>query len=423
MFYHLFLNPLSRFPGPRHLAASRLFLTRRLLNGTQAHWIARLHEEYGPIVRVAPDQLSFTDERAWNDVCGSTPAAKYGMEKDERLNELVGGETLNPDPNISKADQKHTQMRRAFAPGLTKAALRQQEYLIQGHVNELIDEVKTRGLCGQKPINVVDMYNFLAYNIFSNLFLGESLDLLKDDKYVPWVHSMLGFARATIAMGALQHYFVMRYILAFIIKRFGKKPRDAFMNVCFERFDRRVQRKTDHPDLFYFATKEKKASQLPLKDMREFSPFLMIAGGETTPTLLSGLTNFLLTHPEKMARLTKEVRGAFQSDEDITMANLFKLEYLNACIEEALRVYPPIAAGVERVVPRGGAPVAGHHIPGGTVVLVPDLAMFHYSKNFARPKEFIPERWLPDAGEEFAKDRHQCHKPFSVGPHACFGQE
>lgn len=154
-------------------------------------------------MRVAPDQLSFTDERAWSDIGGSTPAAKYGMPKDERLNDLVGGDTINPNPTKSKSEQKHTQMRSAFAPGLTKAALRQQDPLIQKHVNEFIDEVRIRGSSGQQPLNIVEMFNFLAYNIFSDLFLGDPFNLFKDPTYVPWVHSIKGFAKATMSMGSL----------------------------------------------------------------------------------------------------------------------------------------------------------------------------------------------------------------------------
>ncbi|KAL2071170.1 hypothetical protein VTL71DRAFT_12405 [Oculimacula yallundae] len=426
IIYNLFFSPLRKYPGPRSAAVSRLFITNHLLRGTQVYWLRDLHKKYGHIVRVAPDQLSFTDERAWLDINGSTPAAKYGMPKDERLNDLVGGDTINPDSSKSRAEQKHTQMRKAFAPGLTKSALKQQNQLIQGHVNELMDVISERGCFGETPVDLVEMFNFVAYNIFSDLLLGESFDLFKNPTYVPWVHSIKGFAMATMRMGSLQHFAIARYVLAFIITRFGKKYRDAFMDVCFERFDARMARKSEHPDLMFFATAEKKRrgeQQLPIKDMRDFSPFLMLAGGETTPTLLSGLIFCLLNHPDKLSRLIDEVRTSFEGDQDITMEKVFGLEYLNVCIDETLRIYPPIAAGVERVVPKGGAPIAGHIVPGKTIVLVPTYATHHQPLNFTSAGEFIPERWLPDAGTEFLSDRKNACRAFSVGPHACFGQE
>jgi cytochrome P450 len=423
IIYNLFLNPLSKYPGPRRCAVSRLFVTYQLLRGTQVQWIHELHQKYGQVVRVAPDQLSFTDERAWADICGSTRAAPYGMPKDERLNDLVGGETINPDATKSRAEQKHSQLRQAFAPALTKSALRKQEEVIHSHVDSLIQEVLHRGQAGKEPLNMVDMFNFTAYNIFSDLFLGDPFDLFADPKYRPWVHSTHNFAKATIAMGALQHFGVVRYILAFIIRHFGKKHRDAFMSVCVDRFDRRAARQTDRPDLFHFATSGKKQHQFPLKDMRDFSPFLMIAGGETTPTSLSGILFHLLHQPEKFERLVHEIRSSFKTDEEMSMDKVFQLKYLTACIDEGLRVYPPVPAGLERVVPKGGAPIAGEIIPGGTVVLVPHYAMFHDKRNFTLPDEFLPERWLLDADPEFAKDRKNALQPFSVGPHSCFGKE
>lgn len=348
------------------------------------------------------------------------------MPQDKRLNELIGGDTINPDPNKSKAEQKHTQMRRAFAPGLTKTALRQQGSLIERHVNELIDEIKIRSSSGIQAVDVVDMYNFLAYNIFSDLFVGDPFNLFKDSTHVPWVHSTKGFAKATTSMAALQNYTLARYFLAFFIRRYGAKYRDAFTQPALERFDRRAADKSNtRPDLFHFATTEKKKDQqLPFEDMRNFSPFLMLAGGETTPSVLSGLTYCLASHPDKLARLVKEIRSTFKSSDDLPMEALLRLQYLNVCIDETLRVYPPISAGVDRMVPRTGAPIAGEMIPGGTFVLVAHYSMHNHSKNFARSDEWVPERWLPEeAGPEFDRDRKNAFRPFSVGPHACFGQE
>ncbi len=46
------------------------------------------------------------------------------------------------------------------------------------------------------------------------------------------------------------------------------------------------------------------------------------------------------------------------------------LEYLNACIEEALRVHPPVPLGLLRTVPDSGDFIDGYWVPGGTTVSV-----------------------------------------------------
>ena len=67
---------------------------------------------------------------------------------------------------------------------------------------------------------------------------------------------------------------------------------------------------------------------------------LIIAGSETTATLLSGATYLLLQNPAKLAQLQREVRSAFKSTDDISFASVAKLPYLHAVIEESFESGP-----------------------------------------------------------------------------------
>lgn len=44
---------------------------------------------------------------------------------------------------------------------------------------------------------------------------------------------------------------------------------------------------------------------------------------------------------------------------------LGKIPYLDACLEEALRIFPPVPVGLLRVVPPEGSEIDGHFIPAG----------------------------------------------------------
>lgn len=92
---------------------------------------------------------------------------------------------------------------------------------------------------------------------------------------------------------------------------------------------------------------------------------LIVAGSETTATLLSGVTYLLLRNPDAMKKATEEVRAAFGSEEDITLTSVSKLTYMLACLNEALRCYPPVAFGMPRIVPkgRGGVTITGQVVP------------------------------------------------------------
>src|SRR4051795_12215193 len=95
---------------------------------------------------------------------------------------------------------------------------------------------------------------------------------------------------------------------------------------------------------------------------------LIAAGSETTSTLLAGVTYLLLSNPDAMAKLKIEVRNAFSSADKITIASASRLPYMLACLNEALRMYPPVTGGIVREVAPGGTTIAGHVIPGGTMV-------------------------------------------------------
>lgn len=92
---------------------------------------------------------------------------------------------------------------------------------------------------------------------------------------------------------------------------------------------------------------------------------LVIAGSETTATALSGAIYHLLQNPAALQELTTEVRSTFNSEKEINFASVNNLKYMLACIEETLRMYPPVPALVPRRVPKGGADISGKWVPGG----------------------------------------------------------
>lgn len=77
------------------------------------------------------------------------------------------------------------------------------------------------------------------------------------------------------------------------------------------------------------------------------------------------MTNNLLRHPRVYAKLKEEIRCAFKSEDEIKLSEANNLPYLNACIEENLRIFPPAPIGFLRAIQRGGDLIDGHHVPEG----------------------------------------------------------
>lgn len=142
---------------------------------------------------------------------------------------------------------------------------------------------------------------------------------------------------------------------------------------------------------------------------------LILAGSETTATSLSGLTWHLLKNPQCLSKLNEEVRGAFSSLDEITGDATAALPYLHACIEEGLRIFPPVALNLPRDCP--GAVIDGHYVPEGTVVGAETYTMHTDPRYWRDPESFRPERWI---GEGLG-DEKRAFQPFSYGPRACLG--
>jgi cytochrome P450 len=94
------------------------------------------------------------------------------------------------------------------------------------------------------------------------------------------------------------------------------------------------------------------------------SGILIIAGSETTATLLSGVTFFLLKNPRTYEKVRAEVRGAFSAAKEMTLTSTSRLLYLHACLNEALRLYPPVPIALPRRTGPEEAIIDGHFIPG-----------------------------------------------------------
>jgi cytochrome P450 len=94
----------------------------------------------------------------------------------------------------------------------------------------------------------------------------------------------------------------------------------------------------------------------------------MGAGSDTTGISLSAIMYYLLKNSDCMKRLQAEVdevdrRGELSTNPSLKEGQ--KLPYLQAVIKEALRMHPATGLPMERIVPKGGATIAGRFFPAG----------------------------------------------------------
>jgi len=198
----------------------------------------------------------------------------------------------------------------------------------------------------------------------------------------------------------------------------------SFLPYTEKLIDRRTKLGASRPDFMSRVLEHNRddGTGITRDEINATMALLVVAGSETTATLLSGCLYLLLRNPDKLNKLREEILAEFQSADDITILRVNRLPYLFAVLEESLRVYPPVPVSLPRVVPPEGASISGYWVPGGTIVGVPQLAAHNSLLNFVEPDAFLPERWLPQKDEVFSKDRVTVLQPFSTGPRNCLGK-
>lgn len=162
--------------------------------------------------------------------------------------------------------------------------------------------------------------------------------------------------------------------------------------------------------------------QLGVHEIMAEAYTLITAGGDTTAVAITSTFFYLSRNSDARAKAAAEVRSAFSSEEEIRIGSaLSSCHYLRACLDEALRMSPPVSAPLYREAGLGGASVCGTHIPEGLNCAVGTYAIHHNPIYFPEPFRYRPERWLKadDSPADILERAKAAFNPFSTGPRNC----
>ncbi|OGM51127.1 sterigmatocystin biosynthesis P450 monooxygenase stcL, partial [Aspergillus bombycis] len=430
--YNLFLSPLASFPGPRLWAVSNIPRQISMLGGRSHLKMLALHRRYGSAVRIGPNELSFNSPQGFQDIYGFRRGQPQ-FQKDPKLyGSPLGGISNSIGGYIDS--EAHSRHRRLLSHAFSERSLREQEGIVVHYVDLFIQRLRERTNVNEMHRAEEDLkswFNFTTFDIIGDLMFAETFNCLKDSQLHPWIALMFNNVKGITFLGVLNQYALFRRMQETLLPKYLKQKMLENHKLCAQKADRRLQKGASRPDFVSAILKhglsddkEEFIENQPLMsraEIHENSVFITIAGSETTASLLSGCLYYLCKNTHVMDQVCKEIRAAFATDQEITSSICFNLKYLNAVLEESLRLYPPVAGGLPRLVPKGGTTIDGQFVPEDVTVSTHHYASYHDRANFALPEQFIPERWLGTDGR-FDSDRKDVMHPFSLGPRNCLGK-
>ncbi|KAF5236750.1 hypothetical protein FANTH_11157 [Fusarium anthophilum] len=411
--YYAFIHPLSKVPGPKLYAITQIPYFYHLTQGSWLDKLDKLHNQYGPVVRFAPNDISFITADAVRIIYGHKASGFAPFDKDLRMYRQG-----HPVKDIVTAGHEdHKRIRRHLAYAFSTKALRDYESILNHYTDKFIAELRQRA---GTNIDMVAWFNYATFDIMGHLSLGQPFGCLDTGHYHPWITLLLTSIKFFSFITVIARLGLVHWIHWLISTSHDKTLKNDLQFVDRAASTRFNTRNTKKSDIMSHVLNHGDDKGMTKAEILENASLLVAAGSETTATLLSGTTYYLLTNPDKYNILVNEIRSTFKSEDEITLPRINQLQYLLAVLNEGLRIYPPSASGLARITPAGGKSIEGYWIPENTSVSVPHRPAYQSPFNFKEPQEFIPERWLGDT--KYASDNKDVLQPFSVGPRDCIGK-
>ncbi|KAL4895727.1 cytochrome P450 [Aspergillus ambiguus] len=141
-------------------------------------------------------------------------------------------------------------------------------------------------------------------------------------------------------------------------------------------------------------------------------------GGSVATTIYN-----LVKDPRTFQKLRQELDAGLPPHRAVaTWQQVKNMPYLKACIDEAMRLHPPVATDLVRRTPPEGMVIDGVPVPGNTDISISAYTSHRDPTVFASPEKWYPDRWTENRGTELMKDMLASWIPFSAGYRTCMGR-
>ncbi|KAF4473450.1 cytochrome P450 oxidoreductase, partial [Fusarium agapanthi] len=432
-------HPLSKIPGPKLAAATYLpeFYYDVILVGRYTHAIKQMHEKYGPVVRINPNELHCADMSFSDEIY-----AVGGRKRDKPFHQVngsaagTGNAFGTPDHDLHRA--RRAPVAKFFSRAMIARLEQEVHDLAQTLCNKLLAENKDEK--AREPFEIAHAYSCFTSDAISSYCFGEAFGLLSRNQWQP------NYREATLAV--LKPVFFFRFfpILVSSVK-LGKYfvdylPTDIALLIRTLQINipSRVQKTKDELDAGIVYDRPTIFADLLQSDLDdsekkqdrlvEEAVTIINAGTETTSWALAVITYFLLSQPETLAKLQDELKQVVDDPCHLpSWTTLEQLPYLGAVINEGLRLSYGVSSRTARVPTAEDLFYRGEFNKKPTTLVLPrgyaigmSAAIAHHDESvFPDSYTFAPERWI-DEDNKIRKDLEKSMIAFSKGSRGCLGK-
>ncbi|KAI1075539.1 cytochrome P450 [Whalleya microplaca] len=390
---------LRQFPGPTLASFSYLWGFFAITTGRMHHRLAKEQGKFGKIMRIGPNELLVYDpDTLWHI---NSVRSTYGRGRWYASIQFDPyGHSVLSEPDTVKHDKRKAMIASGYAG---KGVNLEQK--VNSQLSVLVNLLKTKYLSkdGTRIVNFGQLIRFFQVDITTLVGFGEPWgDLATEtdkfdfisiaDSFVPFMHSFM-------MIPYLRDFFASRFFLRLA----GPRPTDEkgmgrylgiVKRVVEKRFIDRESEGNEKGDMLDEWIKH----GLARRECELELALQLPAGSETSTTAIRGIMLYLLSAPNVYAKLQREISTGVRErriSNPITNEEAKKLPYLQAVIQEGLRMVPPAITGFPKKVPSGGDIICGKFVPEGTDIFVNLWSMLHNVEVFGEDADvFRPERFL-----------------------------
>ncbi|KAK7932552.1 hypothetical protein PG985_003264, partial [Apiospora marii] len=435
-------SPLRQYPGPFLAGWTnwwRFFLVR---TGSYHLGVKKLHETYGPVVRIGPNTLDIDYPELSKTFYGTDGKWKK-TEFYQNNSAIVNGKiTYHLFSEINQ--ENHARMKRPIAPYYSASSVAGLEPLMDKVIREFCGHLETRFMSDKGQF--FDFGEWIAFCVWD---ISGAATFSRPFGYMDEGHDY--DHTISIADKTLDYFAAVGQIpiLDFLmdknpVMRVGPPNLGNMTRIALEHLIARQQGQDPHfdprmPDFLQHFLDSKQTNP-DLVDDGIIMGYLLVnllAGADTTAITLRAIFYLALREPRAYRRLEEEILAADLGETD-TIPNFSacrRLPYLEAAVREATRMHPGVCMLLERYVPAPGLTLPdGRFVPAGAAVGInPYVAGRNSSVWGEDPDLYRPERWLrghalgaPDETEEDYKLRlrrfNAADLTFGGGSRVCIGR-